>query len=659
MTDHGSRLGGGVPVPGPASGVTVAENEPNDSSGTADLIAIGDDYTGVINTGGEGDDIEVGSDFVSFSGTAGQTIIATIVLDPLVPGTLVDSALVLRDTDGTTVLKFNDDFDGSPPPGFASQIIFTLPLTGVYFLQVLTCPGLGCDGSYTLQLRGSVGTTGGRDVIIGGSNIALPGQIALTPEVAFNLPGTTDHMVTANVVDLAGNPLENILVTFEVLSGPNIGTKTEPPVMTDDNGDALFTYTSNGEVGLDVIQASFVDDVTGNTVVNTARKYWDLDCQPNDIPDTCDLSCDAFNLACVADFPGCGRSLDECNNNAPPVAQCQDATVNTSPGLCTAPASVDDSSFDPDGDPIALSQSPTGPYNLGLTGPVTLTIDDGNLSDSCSATVTVVDNEMPSIICPDSQSVECTGPGGATASFSPTATDNCSVAGTTCSPTSGSTLSIGITGVSCSATDGLGNTNSCSSSVTVVDTTPPDITCPAPITAECTGPSGASVSFSATASDRCGPSSTICPTSGSTFSTGSTNVSCSATDDYRNSSSCGFTVTVIDTTAPTVYCIESVNPSGKNVPKAKKQNEDGFYLVSASDICTSELTMTLGGIPLYNGETVKITQRPGKSGVRLVNRMGQLNIKHFQVGSGDAEVTAMDGYGNRGYATCLVPPPPK
>jgi len=152
-------------IPGPASGVTVGETEPNDNSGTADPIAIGDDYTGEINTGGMSG-IEAGSDFVSFSGAAGQTIIATTVL-----GTLIDSTLALRDTDGTTVLKFNDDFDGSPPPGFASQIIFTLSLTGTYFLQVLTCVGEGCDGSYTLQLRESVGTTGGRDVIIGGSNV--------------------------------------------------------------------------------------------------------------------------------------------------------------------------------------------------------------------------------------------------------------------------------------------------------------------------------------------------------------------------------------------------------------------------------------------------------------------------------------------------------
>ena len=70
-------------------------------------------------------------------------------------------------------------------------------------------------------------------------------------------------------------------------------------------------------------------DVTGHTVLNTARKYWDSDCQPNDIPDTCDLSCDAFNRACAADFLGCGTSLntnndlvpDECISNAPPVVK--------------------------------------------------------------------------------------------------------------------------------------------------------------------------------------------------------------------------------------------------------------------------------------------------------------------------------------------------
>jgi hypothetical protein len=83
--------------------------------------------------------------------------------------------------------------------------------------------------------------------------------------------------------------------------------------------------------------------------------------------------------------------------NQSPEAICQDVTVSTEPGVCSADASVDDGSFDPDGDEITLDQEPFGPYDLGDTE-VTLTVtDDKGASNTCDATVTVVDEEDPVI----------------------------------------------------------------------------------------------------------------------------------------------------------------------------------------------------------------------------------------------------------------------
>jgi hypothetical protein len=83
--------------------------------------------------------------------------------------------------------------------------------------------------------------------------------------------------------------------------------------------------------------------------------------------------------------------------NQPPVAICQDVTVSTKPGSCSSNASADDGSFDPDADPIILDQTPSGPYDLGKTD-VTLTVtDDQGASDTCDATVTVIDKEAPVI----------------------------------------------------------------------------------------------------------------------------------------------------------------------------------------------------------------------------------------------------------------------
>ena len=83
--------------------------------------------------------------------------------------------------------------------------------------------------------------------------------------------------------------------------------------------------------------------------------------------------------------------------NRPPVARCHDVTVSAGPN-CTADASVDNGSFDLDaGDTITVRQEPPGPYPLGAT-PVTLTATDNHgASNSCAASVTVVDTTPPTI----------------------------------------------------------------------------------------------------------------------------------------------------------------------------------------------------------------------------------------------------------------------
>jgi sugar lactone lactonase YvrE len=82
--------------------------------------------------------------------------------------------------------------------------------------------------------------------------------------------------------------------------------------------------------------------------------------------------------------------------NHPPVARCTNVVVFAG-GSGVAAASVDNGSYDPDGDPITITQTPPGPYPLG-TSQVTLTVTDNHgASDSCHATVTVVDTMPPEI----------------------------------------------------------------------------------------------------------------------------------------------------------------------------------------------------------------------------------------------------------------------
>jgi hypothetical protein len=167
----------------------------------------------------------------------------------------------------------------------------------------------------------------------------------------------------------------------------------------------------------------------------------------------------------LSDITVTGRSP-----NQPPVALCANRSVCTTPGQCQGDADINNGSSDPDGDTLTLTYSPVSPYSLGATA-VSLKVDDGKESAMCSATVTVNDCEKPIVTCPPPQTLECVA-GGASATLVASATDNCGSVSATCTPGSGSFV-LGTTNVACNASDGAGNSGSCATTVTVVDTTPP------------------------------------------------------------------------------------------------------------------------------------------------------------------------------------------
>jgi hypothetical protein len=154
------------------------------------------------------------------------------------------------------------------------------------------------------------------------------------------------------------------------------------------------------------------------------------------------------------------------------------------------------------------------------------------------------------------------------------------------------------------------------------------------------------------ASDNCGAVTASCSPSGP-FPVGSTTVTCTAKDTAGNTSMCTTTVKVIDTTPPVVTCERVIPPRGK--AKGKDKDDDGgdaLFRVSASDICSTP-KITIGGITLANGETIAIEQSR-KPGVRLEGT--EHGVRQFEVGPGQAVITATDAAGNTATAVCPVPP---
>jgi hypothetical protein len=105
------------------------------------------------------------------------------------------------------------------------------------------------------------------------------------------------------------------------------------------------------------------------------------------------------------------------------------------------------------------------------------------------------------------------------------------------------------------------------------DRTPPVLTVPSDITTNATGPSGAKVNYSVSATDDTDPSPEVAcyPPSGSTFPIGATQVTCTATDQSGNSTTKSFNV-VVRPFRPTVK-EQCKNGGWRNFPSFRNQGE--------------------------------------------------------------------------------------
>lgn len=118
-------------------------HEPNNTPAQATAIAYGQTLSADICPGGD-------YDFYTFAGTAGDKVV--IDIDAKVNGSLLDSYIFLLDSDGTNVLRLNDD---EQPTSLDSKLGYQLPHDGTYYIKLKAWnhPSVGSiDYFYTIHL---------------------------------------------------------------------------------------------------------------------------------------------------------------------------------------------------------------------------------------------------------------------------------------------------------------------------------------------------------------------------------------------------------------------------------------------------------------------------------------------------------------------------
>lgn len=247
-------------------------------------------------------------------------------------------------------------------------------------------------------------------------------------------------------------------------------------------------------------------------------------------------------------------------DNEPPAIVCPSNIVqSTDPGKCSAIVNFTATVTDNCTNVTVSCAPPSGAEYTKGTTTVTCTATDGaGNTNVCAFTVTVVDREAPQITCP-ADIVQSTDSGkcAALVAFTATASDNCTNATVVCTPPSGSEFAKGSTTVTCTATDGVGNTNTCAFTVSIQDITPPALTCAGARTEEC----GTPWTFSTpSALDICEGTNVTVRVLGTVTNAASCAGTFSATrtweavDSSTNRATCSQTITVADTTPPTIAC---------------------------------------------------------------------------------------------------------
>lgn len=390
-------------------------------------------------------------------------------------------------------------------PGATPTVQGTLDSTASSTFRLEFFKNPTCDGSGNGQGKTFIGST----------NVATDATCTAAFSVVLSVALAAGDIVTATATDSANNTSEfSPCFTAPVATSANLSVELDAMPNPVQAGNDLTMMALVANAGPDpATSVTFNEAVPANTTFQSLSAPPGWSCSTPAVGATGTVICSNPSLSSGA-------------------TAMFSFVVKVNPGtpggtVITSTATVSSSSSDPD---------PSNNSGTAMT-----TVAGGSCTITCPANVSV--NSSPS---------QC----GATVNYpQPNATAGCG--SVTCSPPSGAFFPHGASTVTCATTAGP----SCSFTVTVIDNTPPVISCPPSITVGTSpGKNFAVVDYPiATATDTCGVANVVClPPSGSTFPLGASTVNCTARDVANNTANCSFTVTVNDVDAPVIHCPNNI-----------------------------------------------------------------------------------------------------
>jgi hypothetical protein len=397
--------------------------------------------------------------------------------------------------------------------------------------------------------------------------------------VVLGSPITADNCTVASVSNDAPSVygLGTTTVTWTVVDGSgNVSTCTQTVTVTDTELPTI-ACPSNVTVAADLGSCLASGVVLGTPATTDNCSVASV---TNNAPASYPLGSTTVTWT-VVDGSGntatCSQVITVIDTQMPTIVCAAPLTVNTDAGVCdatftlTAPATADNCSV------ASVTSNAPATFPLGTTVVTWTVVDGSGNTAACTQTVTVEDNELPTIACQSDITLNnLPGFCGRSVNYAtPIFGDNCTVASFTQTDASGyvsgDLFPIGTTYQEFTVVDNSGNTFTCGFNITIVDNELPVMSnCPADIVAFISEPGQCEQNVSwqnPTASDNCpGLDLTQNYFPGSSLPIGTTVVTYTATDNAGNSVSCSFSVTVIDQADPIVTVVNetklTVNVNG-------------------------------------------------------------------------------------------------